>query len=207
MRLERLRTRVINDAISRCAELSGGHLAAPAREQIREVLTFGIEVNEPPRPTFDPGVVHAVFALNFGRGGAHSIKPGNVSLNLASFLRAAASGTLTVAGGAALHPLLAVLAALLAWSQVRDSLKVPIQVRDAILLVALWRNVSRQGLVLNSQVRRFANAEISKDGLPRYSWLESRRCVRRLHRLGCIEKTDGYPAEWRLREVMRYEFS
>ena len=84
---------------------------------------------------------------------------------------------------------------------------IDLQLRDAILLVALWRHKDADDRVFKASARRIANREVAKDGLPEYSLVEVRQCTRRLASLGCIETCKHDASRWHLKETLTFEFT
>jgi hypothetical protein len=91
-------------------------------------------------------------------------KPGHVRYNMGAFMRAVASGTLAVPALIE-RPWLAGPAGLLLWQALWDTFTVKLELKDGIVMWAMYQHRDENGLVDNADLPAFVVAEATKGAI------------------------------------------
>lgn len=134
-----------------------------------------------------------------GLGGASSVKPGNVFLNLRKLIIAIANGTITVAG-TMVTPWLAVLGALVVWDSLSSCLQLEIGDTQASVLWGMWVSRDAKTTVAKDEVATCVNRERARFERVSLGQGEIDLALEQLLRMGCIAHFANDPSRYWLRE-------
>jgi len=140
-----------------------------------------------------------------GEGGAESVKPGNIVLNISRLVTAVASGVLTAVGVVEI-PWTAVFGALVVWNTLYSAARVKISERDASVMWTLWLRRDEELTVPDAGLLKAVNAERKKHGQRPLRSTELRDALNKLKRIRSIERSSKDDSRWWLREWVRVTY-
>lgn len=174
-----------------------------ALEAATKVISNFTEVT-PPRK--GPRVLESITLRPGARGGGHSVKPGNIFLNLQKLVTTLAASSLTVMGTVAV-PWTAPLAAIVIWNSVWSNLKVELTEREAAILWTMWVNRDDDRCVADVDLLDKVNSGLRAYGRSSISRQELDDALETLKKMGCIEWSESDPPKWWLRESMQVSYN
>lgn len=149
--------------------------------------------------------IYYVTLGTMGQGGGASTKPGNIRLNLGKLMEAVASSTLA-AVSATQAPWTAPFAALVIWTSLWRAAEVPVSETEAGVLYVMWLHKNEDRDVLDVGLLQKCNAMLHKYGRPPLSSQQLNQALRKLSKIGTIERSPRGPELWWLREWVRVAY-
>jgi hypothetical protein len=184
------------DALEAAVGPDGHRLAAVAAEHFLTVTA----------PYSDASPLGRITMLEGGAGGAQSVKPGNIVLNLRKLIIAAANGTITVISTMA-SPWLVLLGALVVWDSLWSCVVVRISEQHASVLWAMWVKRDERQTIAISDVPLSVNRERARFGRAPLADSDIALAIESLHRMRCIELFAPDPTRYWLREWVTLKYA
>lgn len=145
---------------------------------------------------------HLLTIREGGVGGGQSVKPGNIVLNMRKFVTAVASGVLTTVGVVEV-PWTAIFGALVVWDSLYAGATAELSEAEASVVWTLWCLCDEGHTVADDGLLEAVNAERQKHGRPALTHRELQDALRKLERIGSIERSSENGSRWWLREWVR----
>lgn len=190
--------RVAEESLLKYLQSSDGGDSAQAKLIATETINHFAKITPPEQehPTFKFELLRMDSG---GRGGAQSVKAGNLLLNMHKLVTAVAGGVLAVAGIAG-APWTAPFAAIMVWESVWSGLKIDISEREAAVLWTLWTNSDGSKHVPADGLLDSVNSELAAYGRSAISQQELEDSLEALRRINCIDRSGSDRPTWWLRE-------
>lgn len=139
-------------------------------------------------PEMKPGVQYMITIDNLeSYHSGHSIKPGNIKLNLKKLIAGIPSIIELTISIATDIPILKICTALNVWKSVLDICTVPISKEQAFVIVALWKNCNSQNVIEAEQGYIAVNTLLKKYGESEITEIKYNKLLDSLEAIQCIE--------------------